>query len=456
MKILIVDDELFARKAIRAQLDTRFEISESSNYIDAVDKLSTEIFDMCFLDLRLDSSEKLLGLDLIPLTVNKGIYTVVMTSIEDDSITEIAYGRGCQDVYNKGNEKNHISETISRYFISKDSFTEGHFFKDIIPTMSPAYKQDLKRLLKIIPTDFSICLLGETGTGKSRLARSIHEISKKSGPFIEINCPTFSGDTLKTELFGYKKGAFTGANEDTVGKLEAANGGTIFFDEIGSMPIDMQEQLLKVIEEQSFYPVGSNKLVKINVRVICATCEDLQLMVQKKKFRLDLYHRIAGFSFTQPSLRNRKEDIQPLLQSALKLSRKIVIKTELRKAIEEYSWPGNIRQLLRFADLISLSNSGIVKLEEFQTFTHNSVELKEANTVEDHYYDRIKEIGLNELLDEFTLAVVKRALKENPDSAKSIAALKISKSAFYRHLDKEIASSIAPKNETQSVSYEIQ
>jgi transcriptional regulator with PAS, ATPase and Fis domain len=180
-------------------------------------------------------------------------------------------------------------------------------------------------------------------------------------------------------------------------------------------------------------------------------------MVQTKKFRLDLYHRVAGFSFTQPPLRKRKEDIQTLLQAALKLSRKIVIKSDVKTAIEEYLWPGNIRQLLRFADLISVSNSGILKLEEFQSFIQNSSEVRESNVIEDHYYERIKEIGLSEFLDEFTLEVIKRSLRENSNSStKAIAEIKTSKTTFYRHLDKDSNVKSPRLTEKAGVPYEIQ
>ena len=445
MKILIVDDEKLARLAIRSQLDERFEVIEASNFNEAIDKLDTNLFEICFIDLKLDTSNELKGLDLIPLATRKGIYTVVMTSIEDDLIAEKAYEKGCQDLYNKGNEKNHISETISRYFLSKDSFTEGYFFKDIVPTKSIKYKEDLKKLLKIIPTDLGICLLGETGTGKTYLAKSIHEISKRPGKFVAINCATFSGETLKNELFGHKKGAFTGADSDTIGKLELANGGTIFLDEIGSMSLEMQEQLLKVSEEQSYYPVGSNKLVKINVRILSATCENLQALVKSKKFRLDLYHRLAGYTFTQPPLRNRKEDISNILKNALKSSRKIIIKDDLQTQILNYTWPGNIRELLRFAEVISASNSGILKEEDFLDFIENSCEKVKISNVEDHHYDRIKEIGIRNFLDEYTVMIMKRALAENDGvSTQAIAELKTSNGFFYKYLDKETSPDTSP------------
>lgn len=437
MKVLIVDDEKLARLNILRQLDERFTVIESPSYEDALRKLSSHTFDICYIDLKLDSSKDLLGLELIPLSVKRGFYTVVMTSIDDEEIAEAAYELGCQDVYNKGNEEDHISETINRYFLSKESFTEEFLFKDILPTQNKKYKEDLKRLLKIIPTELPITILGESGTGKSHLARAIHKLSKRKGKFVELNCATFSGDTLKSELFGHSKGAFTGAVADKVGKLLEAQNGTLFLDEIGSMSLEMQEGLLKAIEEKAFYPVGSNKMVKSDFRVICATLDDLEILIKSGKFRFDLFQRISGYTFTQPALRNRKEDIFPIVKAKLAGSRKIIFKEDAKKILENYSWPGNIRELLRFADVISLNNSGVIRAEDVTEFTKNSTFKASKGLLEDYHYALIKEIGLKEFIDQFTREVVEKALEENNNKARAaIRELGISSATFYRYFDK--------------------
>jgi DNA-binding NtrC family response regulator len=438
MKILIVDDEKLARMNIIKQFDSSFTIIESNSYEDALRKIENHNFDICYIDLKLSASNELLGLKLIPLSVKKGFYTVVMTSIDDESIAEEAYDLGCQDVYNKGNEESHISETINRYFLSKESFTEDFLFKDVLPTQNKKYKDELKKLLKIISTELPICVLGESGTGKSHLARAIHELSKRKGKFVELNCATFSGDTLKSELFGHTKGSFTGAVADKIGKLQEAHQGTLFLDEIGSMSLEMQEGLLKAIEEKSFYPVGSNKLVKSEFRVICATLDDLEVLIKSGKFRFDLFQRISGYTFTQPALRNRREDIFPIIKTKLLGSRKIIFKEEAKKILENYPWPGNIRELLRFAEVISLNNSGVIRAEDVTQFTKNST-FKAANgLLEDYHYALIKKIGLKEFLDQFTREVVLKSLEENGNKARqAIKELGISSATFYRYIDKK-------------------
>ncbi len=443
MKVLIVDDEKLARLNIVNQLDDGFTIIESASYEDALRKIENHTFDICYIDLKLDGSKELLGLKLIPLSIKRGFYTVVMTSINDKLVTEMAYDLGCQDVYNKGNEKEHISETLNRYFLSKDSFTEGHLFKDLIQTQNKKYKDDLKKLLQIVPTEIPICLIGESGTGKSHLARTTHELSKRKGKFVELNCAIFDTDTLKSELFGHANGSHNGATTDRVGKLLEANNGTLFLDEIGSMSLEMQEGFLKAIEEKVFYPVGSNKIVKSEFRIIFSTLDNLESLIKSGKFRFDLFLRISGYTFTQPSLRNRKEDILPLLKSKLNGSKKIIFKEEAKIILESYSWPGNIRELHKFAEVISLNNSGVIKAEDVTEFTKNSKFKSNKPLLSDDQYDLIRRVGLKEFLELFSREVVAKALTENNNGARlAIKELQISSATFYRYYDKEASESV--------------
>ncbi|MGE3607942.1 MAG: sigma-54-dependent transcriptional regulator [Bacteriovoracaceae bacterium] len=433
MKVLIVDDEKLSRLNIINQLDSSFSIIEASSFEEGLRKIQNQQFDICYLDLKLDQSQELKGLKLIPECVKRGLYSVVMTSVEDEEVTEEAYELGCQDVYNKGHESAHISETLGRYFISKESFIEDRLFRDLVPTQNRIYKDDLKKLLKIIPTEIPVMLLGESGTGKSHLARTIHELSRRKGHFIELNCATFNGDTLKSELFGHTKGSFTGAHQDKSGKLAQAHNGTLFLDEIGSMSLEMQEGLLKAIEERSFYPLGSNKIVKSDFRIICATLDDLSILIKNGKFRFDLYQRMSGYAFQLPALRNRKEDIFSLLKSKLSTSRRIIFKEDAKREILNYSWPGNIRELFKFAEVISYSESGVIRSEQVRDFTHHSKPNETGKLLEDHHYSLIRQFGLKHFLDLISQEAVERSLIENQNQArKAIAELQISSATFYK------------------------
>lgn len=445
MNILIIDDERLSRLTIKQQLDSSplrnstLLIDEAENAEKGDQLLSTRLYDLVFIDLKLDESSELSGLKLIPIARKKGTYTVVMTSIDDEEVTELAYDNGCQDVYVKGNEREHISETLNRYFMSKQRFDESLLFDELVPTKNTEYQENLRKLLRIIPTDLPISLLGESGTGKSHLAKIIHQLSKRPGEFIEINCAAFKGDTLKSELFGHVKGSFTGSTDAAPGKLLLANEGTLFLDEIGSMSLEMQEILLKAIEEKSFYPLGSTKKVSSNFRVITATLDDFGDLIQKGKFRFDLFQRINGYSFTQPSLKDRQEDIIPLLKSKLDGTRKIIIKKEAEDIFKNHNWPGNIRELVRVAELILHSDSGIIKSDLALELTDSSqVSATEVDTLlTDMHYKLIEKMGMRNFLDLLSKEIVLKALDSNNGKAtKAIKELGISSATFYKYFDK--------------------
>ena len=207
-------------------------------------------------------------------------------------------------------------------------------------------------LRRVAPTNISVLILGESGTGKELIARSIHDNSNRwNKPFRPINCAGFTETLLESELFGHTKGSFTGATTDHKGLFEVADKGTLFLDEIGDMPLNMQAKLLRVIEDGVITPVGSNKSVKVDVRIISATNHDLPKLVEEKKFREDLYFRIKGVSISIPPLRERQEDI-PLLaefflkEAAAETASKVKgITDNAMNSVVAYEWPGNIRQL---------------------------------------------------------------------------------------------------------------
>ena len=290
LKILVIDDDKLSRIKIKSHLADH-HVVEASSYEEAVERL-TQNFDLCFIDLNLDNTEVLLGLEILKITVQKGIYSVVMSSLHDEEIIEHAYELGCSDYYTKGTEKNSTADTLNRFLLSKNDYLENHFFKEIFPTKSKEQKSILKKIIPVIQTELPICLLGESGTGKTFLAREIHEQSKRPGPFVAVNCAALSEELLESELFGHAKGAFTGATTDSKGKLALANHGTLFLDEIGSMSKGLQAKLLKAIEEKSFYQVNSDKLIKSDFRIISATLDNLEEKIKSGEFRFDLFQRL--------------------------------------------------------------------------------------------------------------------------------------------------------------------
>jgi len=241
----------------------------------------------------------------------------------------------------------------------------GRFSFDNIIGHSPAMQQVFSRLDKIVHTDSTILILGESGTGKELVARAIHfNGSRRDKPFVAINCGAIPADLLESELFGHVRGAFTGAVSDKPGKFEQADGGTVFLDEIGTMPQHLQMKLLRVLQEQEVERVGGSKRTKLNVRVISATNAELEKEIKNGRFREDLYYRLNVIPIHLPPVRNRREDI-PLLvrhflqQTCSEMSRPLMsVSPEAMQAMEEYDWPGNVREMQNIIERsIALSDS---------------------------------------------------------------------------------------------------
>jgi transcriptional regulator with PAS, ATPase and Fis domain len=221
-----------------------------------------------------------------------------------------------------------------------------HFFPNIIGE-SLAMRGLLSLIRKVSPTDSTVLILGESGTGKELIATSIHENSERSDrPLIKLNCAAIPGELLESELFGHEKGAFTGAAKFKPGKFDMANGGTIFLDEIGDMPLNLQAKILRVLQEHEFYRVGGSRTIKVDVRVIASTNKNLERMVQEGTFREDLFYRLNVFTLHLPPLRERKEDIPLLVDYFLQQApKKVEISSVALQMLLAFAWPGNIREL---------------------------------------------------------------------------------------------------------------
>ncbi|KAB7705537.1 AAA domain-containing protein [Bacillus aerolatus] len=250
-----------------------------------------------------------------------------------------------------------------------------------IVTNSGKIRKILEFCKKVAPTDSTILILGESGTGKGVLAQFIHGISKrKNGPFLTINCAAIPEELLESELFGYSKGAFTGASKTgKPGLIEAANGGTIFLDEIGEMPLSLQAKLLQVIQDKQFIPVGSSEVKKVDIRIIAATNQNLVEMVANKQFREDLFYRLNVIDVQLPPLRDRKEDIIPLTYSFLnkfneKYNENKVISEECLNILIHYSWPGNVRQLENLIERLVVISDSVIQVADLPDIITDNVE----------------------------------------------------------------------------------
>jgi formate hydrogenlyase transcriptional activator len=232
---------------------------------------------------------------------------------------------------------------------------------------SPAFRALLKSAQVVAPTDATVLVLGETGTGKELIARAIHDMSeRKNRTFVKVNCPAIPATLLESELFGHEKGAFTGAVGQKIGRFELADHGTLFLDEVGEIPLDLQSKLLRAIQEQEFERLGSNRTIRVDIRVVAATNRDLKAMVEEGKFRSDLYYRLHVFPLEVPPLRDRKPDIPLLIRYftqkyAQRMNRRIEsIPTAAIEALTGYPWPGNIRELQNLIERSVILTQGSV------------------------------------------------------------------------------------------------
>ncbi|WP_026764111.1 sigma-54-dependent transcriptional regulator [Sediminibacterium salmoneum] len=359
--ILIIDDEEKLRSLLSRIISLEgFDVLEAGTAKLALKKLETLSVDVVLCDVKLPDTNgvELLGqikekypfIEVILLTaygnipdgvqaMKKGAFDYITKADDNDKIIPLLY---------KALEKVALSK---RLFQLEKRLENKYSFASILGK-SASIQEAIRAAERVSVTDATVLLHGETGTGKEVFAQAIHHNSGRSKKtFIAINCAAFSKELLENELFGHKAGAFTGAIKDSKGIFEEANGGTVFLDEIGEMPIDLQAKLLRVLESGQFLKVGDSKPTTVNLRIIAATNRNLQLEIQQGHFREDLYYRISVFQIHLPPLRERTQDINELAQFfclhfAEKLNKKQVqLSPEYLKALKAHPWKGNIREL---------------------------------------------------------------------------------------------------------------
>jgi formate hydrogenlyase transcriptional activator len=257
-----------------------------------------------------------------------------------------------------------------------------HGFEDIIGD-SNALKQVLKQVEVVAPTDSTVLIQGETGTGKELFARAIHRLSSRAErTFVKLNCAAIPTGLLESELFGHERGAFTGAISQKTGRFELADKGTIFLDEVGEIPLELQSKLLRVLQEQEFERLGSTKTIRVNARLIAATNRDLKALVEAKQFRSDLYYRLNVFPVTAPPLRERREDIPTLVRYftqhyAVRIKKNIqTVPAGTLDILSRYAWPGNVRELQNLVERSVILTQGTdlqVPISELQTVSDSTV-----------------------------------------------------------------------------------
>ncbi|WP_074608695.1 sigma-54-dependent Fis family transcriptional regulator [Bacillus cereus group sp. BfR-BA-01350] len=330
----------------------------------------------------------------------------------------------------------YVKENKQVKSFSTSPFINGITFPGVIGTSS-AFQHTLEEIKLVSPTDASVYVCGETGVGKEYVARAIHENSpRKNGPFIAVNCGSLPKELMESELFGYAEGAFTGARRQGYkGKFEQADGGTIFLDEIGEVPPEMQIALLRVLQERTVTPIGSSKEVPVNIRIITATHKDLLRLVEEGKFRQDLYYRLHVYPLYVPSLIERKEDIPYFIQQFCERKNwNIVFPKSICNQFALHTWPGNIRELLNVLERIYILSQGREICEKqisflLQTMMGNQhqLELQTENKTENtlNFREKIQRDSMIEALE-----------KTNGNVSLAAKLLDVPRSTFYKRMQK--------------------
>lgn len=358
IKILVVDDDTSFCLLLKTFLQKRgYDVVTAFNGNDALQELNKNFFDIVLTDIRLPDSD---GLEILKSITQKGFKTqvILMTGYTDIKTAVNAMKIGAFDYVGKPINPDEILHTIQQALLKKETKNSNAVpeAKKTVTGFVKGISSDSAKLYDhinlVAPTNMSVLIIGDSGTGKEYIAQSIHMQSKRANkPFVAVDCGAIPKELASSEFFGHIKGSFTGAVTDKTGHFEAANGGTLFLDEVGNLSYEVQVQLLRALQERKIKPVGSNSEQQVDIRVVAATNEDLGEAVKRGDFREDLYHRLNEFCIQVPKLSERKQDIMMFANHFLAQANE-----ELEKDVERfeqnvidlflnYSWPGNLREM---------------------------------------------------------------------------------------------------------------
>ena len=377
-KILIVDDEKKMRHILQIMLEQKgYRTDQASNGAEALELLKTFHYAMVITDLKMPVMD---GVELIReiKKIDPDYPVVVLTAYGSIDSAVGAMREGAIDYITKPFEEERILLTVERTLgisrIMAENIELKQQLRETTPTKEIVYVSEkmtkvMENAARVAASETAVLITGESGTGKEVVARFIHSASPRSkARFVPVNCAAISPNLVESELFGYEKGAFTGADRRTKGKFEYADGGALFLDEIGDLPQEAQAKLLRALQDKKIQRVGGNQELPLDVRIICATNQDLKKLVEKGKFRQDLYYRINVFPIESPPLRDRPEDIAPLAGHFLRqLSGGSDIKMTdgAVRTLMAYKWPGNVRELANAMErvMILYKGEGLVTAE---------------------------------------------------------------------------------------------
>jgi len=389
-KILVVDDEASIRKTLREILEfEKYDVDEAIDGLDCMVKLKKAQYDVVIMDIKMPKMDGMEALERVQLLASDTPVIMISGHANIDTAVE-AVKKGAFDFISKPPDLNRMLITVRNAMDKSSLISETKVLQrkvsrkrnqEIIGT-SPSITKIKETIDRVAPTDARVLITGSNGTGKELVARWMHEKSARAKyPIIEVNCAAIPSELIESELFGHEKGSFTSAHKQRIGKFESANGGTIFLDEIGDMSLSAQAKVLRALQENKITRVGGEKEIKVDVRVVAATNKDLRDEIRNKRFREDLYHRLAVIIIDVPPLNDRREDIPALVDHFNKMvcdeygvAPKKVTKDAM-VALKTVNWSGNIRELRNVVErLIILSGEEINEEDVMRFVVPNSEE----------------------------------------------------------------------------------
>ena len=441
-KILLIEDDIsFCKLLEKFLIKKTYEVAIAFSAAEARVAIKKESFDLILTDLRLPDSDGI-GLMAEIKTAYPLVPVILMTGYSDVNTAVKAIKNGAADYISKPFNPDEVLLVITNALKASEEETDEVVVKEkkttkkqtaaeneFVKGISIASKKLLDHIQLVSPTDMSVLIIGESGTGKEIIAKSIHQQSlRKNNNFIAVDCGAIPKELAASEFFGHLKGSFTGAISDKMGYFEAANGGTLFLDEIGNLSYENQIQLLRALQERKIKPVGSNKEINVDIRIITATNEDLREAVKNGDFREDLYHRINEFSILSPSLKEREEDLMVFadyfLEKANQQLNKEVIgfSPEVVAIFQNYNWPGNLRELQNCVKRSTLLSKG--EFIESDVLPAEFFQIQKPTSSNDNF-------SLSENEKEAIIQALSRAQNNKSEAAK---LLKITRKTLYNKL----------------------
>ncbi len=439
--ILIVDDEPGARESLEVILEDDYQLLSVGSGREALETFQKKPVDLILLDVNMPDMD---GLTLLRKIKEKDeeVDVVMVSALNQARKAVDSIKMGAYDYITKPYEPEDILSTVNRVISKQKLYRELDFLRreveesrgfDQIISQTKAMQEIFQLIKKVAFTSTNILITGESGTGKELVARSIHrQGSRKNGPFVAVNCAAIPSELMESEMFGHEKGAFTGAHTRAIGKFEHSNGGTLFLDEISALRADLQAKLLRVLQEREIERIGSNKPIKVDMRVISATNSNLEDAVMRGKFRQDLYFRLNVIPISIPPLRERREDVSLLANHFLNkfnkaFNKKIPRFTEkAMSGLARYYWPGNIRELENLVErfVVLLPDNRPIDLEDIPI----EILMDSGQNLEDFKLERMGLLRIREIIEKRIIVNVLEATKWNQTETAKI--LKINRNTL--------------------------